>query len=125
TMESFSGDLTRYLIEDEVRWILRRNTLSAENTLEQWPAFWRTGDAENFWLSYRQSIESADRELYGEYEDKLIVQRNTLMAARLDEMFQSGGTYFVTVGLLHLIYEDNNLPDLLGEMGYAVERVSD
>ncbi len=125
SMESFSDGLTRYLIEDEINWILRRDSIAEANTLKQWPDYWHTGDAENFWVSYQQSIESADRELYGEYEDKLIAQRNVLMADRLDAMIQNGGTYFVTVGLLHLIYDGNNIPDLLREKGYTVERILD
>lgn len=124
-MESFSSGLTRYLVEDEVTWILERDSISQANTLKQWPAYWHAGDAENFWISYQQSIESADRELYDEYEDKLIAQRNVLMADRLDAMLQDGGTYFVTVGLLHLIGYGNNIPDLLREKGYTVERIPD
>ena len=124
-MESFSDDLTRYLVEDEVMWVLERDSISEANTLKQWPAFWHAGDAGNFWASYQQSIESADRALYDEYEGKLIAQRNVLMADRLDAMFQKGGTYFVTLGLLHLIYESGSIPDLLREKGYTVERVLD
>jgi uncharacterized protein len=124
-MESFTPDLTRYLIQDEVNWILHREDFPAISPLKQWPALWSTGDAGNFWASYQQSISYTDKALYGEYEDKVLTRRNVLMADRLDAMFQEGGTYFVTIGLLHLIYEGDNIPELLREKGYTVERVLD
>ncbi len=123
TMESFSGDLNRYLLQDETDVILKRKESTEAATVDQWPAWWRDGDAEAFRDFYRLSFESADAALYTEYQDKLITRRNTLMAARLDAMLQSGGSYFVTVGLLHLIPEDDSILSLLRDMGYSIEKV--
>ncbi|HPJ02594.1 MAG TPA: TraB/GumN family protein [Candidatus Limiplasma sp.] len=122
-MESFSPELTRYLIADEVKWILHRESDAPETVLKQWPVYWRDGDAEAFWRSYQQSLADADQDLYREYEDKLVAERNVKMADRLDAMFQEGDSYFVTVGLLHLITQEGSIPELLRDMGYTVERV--
>ena len=122
TMESFSDDLTRYLLQDEIDVILGRKTSADTQTVSLWPAWWRDGDAEAFREFYRQSFQSADETLYTEYQDKLVTRRNALMATRLDAMLQTGGSYFVTVGLLHLIPEDDSIPSLLRNMGYSVER---
>jgi uncharacterized protein YbaP (TraB family) len=123
TMESFSDDLTRYLLQDETDVILKRKTSAGARTVAQWPAWWRDGDAEAFRAFYQISFQSADETLYTEYQDKLVTRRNALMATRLDAMLQTGGSYFVTVGLLHLIPEDDSIPSLLRDMGYSVEKV--
>ncbi|MBN1778557.1 MAG: TraB/GumN family protein [Clostridiales bacterium] len=124
TMESFSGDLNRCLLQDEADVILGRKSTFETDTIAQWPQWWRDGDAEAFRDFYRFSFLSADTALYEEYEDKLITQRNAMMALRLDEMLQGDGTYFVTVGLLHLIGEDGGIPALLREMGFTVEQMA-
>lgn len=125
TMESFSDALTRYLLQDEIDVILNRKTAASAQTVNQWPTWWRDGDAEAFRDFYRTSLEEADEQLYLEYQDKLITKRNQLMAGRLDALLQKGGTYFVTVGLLHLVPDDDSLLSLLCDMGYIVERIGD
>ena len=125
TMESFSGELNRYLLRDEIDVILKRKTAAGADTLEQWPDWWREGNADAFRDYYQLSFQTADETLYREYQDKLVTQRNVLMANRLDAMLSEGGTYFVTVGLLHLVSEDVSILSLLREKGYAVERVAE
>lgn len=125
TMESFSDALTRYLLQDEIDVVLGRTAIDNAASVAQWPSWWHNGDAEAFRDYYRQSFDSADSTLYDEYQDKLLTQRNALMATRLDTMLQQGGTYFVTVGLLHLVGEDEgSIPALFQEMGYEVELIS-
>lgn len=121
TMESFSDDLTRYLLQEEIDLTLRRKPGDAEETVNQWPAWWRDGNAEAFRAYYSQSFDAADERLYLEYHEKLVAGRNALMAGRLDEILRQGGTYFVTVGLLHLIPEDDSILTRLRDMGYTVE----
>ena len=125
TMESFSDALNRYLLQDEVDAILKRKPAEAAQTVNQWPSWWRSGNAEAFRDFYQTSLEGADERLYLEYQDKLITQRNQRMATRLDALLAQGGTYFVTVGLLHLVPEDDSVLSLLRDMGYAVERIAD
>lgn len=124
TMESFSASLNRTLLQDEIDMVLGRKPAQDAAGIALWPQWWRDGDAEAFRDYYRRSLQSADPALYAEYQDKLVSQRNALMAGRLDELLQSGGRYFVTVGLLHLVDDDaNSIPSLLREMGYTVERI--
>jgi uncharacterized protein len=124
TMESFSDALNRYLLQDEADVVLGRKQTSDMDTLKQWPSWWRDGNADAFRAFYSQSFGDADQALYEEYHDKLVARRNALMADRLDELMRQGGTYFVTVGLLHLVPEDDSILSLLREKGYTVERVA-
>jgi uncharacterized protein len=124
TMESFSDELNRYLLTDEIDVILKRKSSDGEETVNQWPSWWRDGNAEAFREYYSQFFASADEQLYLEYQDKLVTRRNALMAERLDAMLRQGGTYFVTVGLLHLIPEGDSILSLLREKGYAVEQIT-
>ena len=123
TMESFSDELTRYLLQDEIDVILGRKSTVDTTTVALWPEWWHDGDAEAFRDFYQLSFQSADEALYNEYHDKLVTQRNILMASRLDAMLQSGGDYFVTVGLLHLVSDDDSILFLLQDMGYSIEKV--
>ena len=123
TMMSFSDALNRYLLQDEIDIVLGRTSPADMDTVAQWPVWWRDGNIEAFRNFYRQSFHSAEEPLYTEYHDKLIAQRNRLMADRLDALLQQGGNYFVTVGLLHLIPEEESMIAILRDMGYAVELV--
>ena len=73
-------------------------------------AFYVTGDAEAMkkWLAMDKS-------------DQILVARNRKWLAQIETYFASGGA-FIAVGLGHLI-GDGNLPALLVEKGYTVERV--
>lgn len=123
TMESFSDALTRTLLQDEIDIVLGRKSTTDLETVNRWPLWWRDGDAETFRDFYRQSFETGDLALYAEYEDKLVSRRNALMADRLDALMQNGGTYFVTVGLLHLVADADSILTRLQAMGYSVEKI--
>lgn len=124
TMESFSDGLTRYLLKDAIDVILKRKPDDGEDGVSQWPAWWRDGDAEAFRDYYSQAFGAADETLYREYHEKLVARRNARMAERLDAMLREGGTYFVTVGLLHLLPEDDSILTRLHDMGYTVEPIA-
>ena len=123
TMESFSDPLTHYLLQDEIDIVLGRAIPDDLETVSLWPAWWHDGNADAFRNYYTLSSQSVDEQLYEEYQSKLITQRNTLMVDRLDALLKQGGTYFVTVGLLHLIPEDNSFISLLRDKGYTVELI--
>ena len=123
TMEGFSDELTRYLIQSETDVVLGKQRSADVETVSQWPAWWRDGDVASFQDFYNLSFHTSDEALYTEYQDKLVVRRNALMAERLDSLLKDGGRYFVTIGLLHLIPEDDSLLSLLRDMGYTVEKV--
>ena len=74
-------------------------------------AFYENGDADAMkkWLAMESS-------------DKLLGARNRKWLAQIESYFASGGA-FIAVGLGHMI-GDANLPALLTERGYTVERVA-
>ena len=65
--------------------------------------------------------ESSNKELMAWFEDKLIRDRNLLMAERLMEMLNTGET-FVAVGALHLV-GDSGLINTIEKEGYSVRPV--
>lgn len=74
-------------------------------------AFYEAGDADAMkkWLAMESS-------------EKLLGERNRKWLAQIEAYFATGGA-FIAVGLGHLI-GDGNLPALLVEKGYTVERVA-
>jgi uncharacterized protein YbaP (TraB family) len=65
-----------------------------------------------------------DNPLDSEYYEKMLTNRNTGMAEKIDEYLKDGGSgdYFVIAGAAHMLGEDG-LVRLLEEMGYIVERI--
>jgi uncharacterized protein YbaP (TraB family) len=64
------------------------------------------------------AMQTGDRQLAAEFQDRLIVRRNQLMAERLQPYLQEGDV-FVAVGALHLPGE-TGLLNLLQQRGYTV-----
>lgn len=96
-------------VKDLVDAIHARRKLKCE--LAGMLAFYESGDADAMkkWLAMESS-------------DKLLGARNRKWLAQIEGYFASGGA-FIAVGLGHLI-GDANLPALLVEKGYTVERVA-
>lgn len=74
-------------------------------------AFYESGD-----------IDAMKKWLAMEASEKLLAARNRKWLAQIENYFTSGGA-FIAVGLGHLI-GDGNLPALLVDKGYKVERVT-
>ena len=64
------------------------------------------------------AMQAADRQLAAEFQDRLIVRRNQLMAERLLQFLEEGNV-FIAVGALHLPGE-TGLLNLLEQRGYTV-----
>ena len=124
-LEGFSDALQHYLLQGECDEILHPQTVkNMDATIAQWPEWWRTGNAQAFADNYLDTyLEPGHEAECLEYHTQLVVNRNVRMADRLDEMLQSGGSYFVTVGLLHLTLPEGSIVSLLREKGYTVEAV--
>ena len=60
-----------------------------------------------------------------EYYDAVLTQRNLRMAQRLCQWLEDGEghSYFVVVGLLHLVLEEDSVLKHLEDSGYTVTRV--
>lgn len=124
-LEGFSDALQHYLLQGECDEILHPQTVkNMDATIAQWPEWWRTGNAQAFADNYLDTyLEPGHEAECLEYHTQLVVNRNVRMADRLDEMLQSDGSYFVTVGLLHLTLPEGSIVSLLREKGYTVEAV--
>ncbi len=124
-LEGFSDALKNYLLQSECDTILNpQNASGMDASINQWPTWWRTGDAAAFSSQYLGSYITPGYETQcQEYHDKLITQRNAHMAEKLGQMLQDGGNYFVTVGLLHLTLPEGSIVERLREQGYTVEQI--
>lgn len=126
-MDSFSPALQEYLLVSACQTVLDpENPSGTDENVDQWPQWWKTGNAEAFASSYRSGLEKeASPELAQEYHQKLMTERNRQMAGKLQEMLENDEqhSYFVTLGLMHLVLpEDSVLTELQG-MGYTVEQI--
>ena len=125
TMESFSNELLMYILQDTNTAILTPELSPDEASTEEWPEWWRTGNANAFADQYLSTyIQPGHEDVCNEYHQKLLVQRNRIMADRLDEMLQEDGTYFVTIGLLHVVLPEESVLTLLKNKGWTVECLS-
>jgi len=122
-MDAFSPALQEYLLDDACSTILLPE---ADEELKKWPEWWANGDAEAFAESYRRSMrEERDSLLAHEYHDSMISRRNRSMAEKLRELLEQETfeSCFVTVGLMHLVLEEDSILAELQNMGYTVEKI--
>lgn len=120
-MDSFSPALQEALLAQGCDAILH----PAENTqLANWPVWWHKGQAQNFAQEYLQD-QSLQKELLKEYHTTLVSARNSTMTDSLVSMLENDEphTYFVTVGLMHLVLPDDSILSLLRQQGYTVEQL--
>ncbi|MBR4069518.1 MAG: TraB/GumN family protein [Clostridia bacterium] len=120
-MDSFSPSLQEALLAQGCDAVLSPK----ENTqLANWPVWWHRGQAQAFADEYLQD-ESLPPELLAEYHFVLVTARNRTMADRLVSMLESNEphTYFVTVGLMHLVLPEDSILALLRGQGYTVEQL--
>ncbi|SER83919.1 TraB/GumN family protein [Salipaludibacillus aurantiacus] len=80
----------------------------------------------NVWKAGNTDIFAQLREMDGDTDQLAMDERDEDMTAQIEEFLSddSGDTYFVVVGALHLAGE-NSIPDLLTERGYSVEAPED
>jgi uncharacterized protein len=124
-LEGFSNALKNYLLQSECDTILNpQSATGLDASITQWPGWWRSGDATAFSEQYLAGYIIPGYEAQcQEYHDKLILQRNVRMAEKLGQLLRGGGSYFVTVGLLHLALPEGSIVQLLREQGYTVEQI--
>ena len=127
-LDGFSLDLQRHMLEQTLDVILDPSTAKGiDADMASWPAQWRDGDAKAFADSYwKGHREEARQELVEEYHRKLVTERNIRMADRLAAMMEEEPrTYFVTIGLLHVVLPGDSVAEWLGSKGYQVECLSE
>ena len=126
-LEGFSDSLKRYLLKTECDTILNpQSATGMDTTIASWPEWWRAGNAQAFSEQYISSYLAPGYEAEcTEYHTKRVTERNARMAERLAAMLESGGSYFVTVGLLHLVLPEGSIVTLLRQKGYTVTLASE
>lgn len=124
-LDGFSDALVRYLLTDECDAILNPDSARGlDASIASWPAWWSAGQADEFARQYLSTyIEPGYEDVCAEYHAKLMTERNARMAEQLAAMLEGGGSYFVTVGLMHLVLPDDSIVAILRQKGYTVESI--
>lgn len=135
TFDRMSMPLQEYLLDDTLNAILYPEAIAGmDKTIRRWPMWWHDGDISAFAESYQANYISDENglhdeqtaELLAEYHRILVTERNQTMADTVDGYLQGDEkqTYFVTVGLLHLVLPEDSILTHLQERGYSVECLS-
>lgn len=121
TLDDFSLALQETLLESACDEILKGEPTG----LADWPQWWREGNAAAFAKAYAKENQLAEKALTREYHQALVTDRNRRMAAKLQEMLEDdeGHSYFVTVGLLHLVLPGDSIVEELTSLGYTVTQL--
>ncbi len=126
-MDSFSQPLQEYLLESACRAVADpENVTGTDEDVEKWPEWWKNGNAQAFADSYRNGMtKEKNPELAKEYHHALMTVRNVTMAQKLQEMLEDNEphTFIATVGLMHLVLEEDSIITQLRSMGYTVEQI--
>ena len=137
-LNSFSEELQELLLQTSMYALLEvseEGTGDNSNFLSKALDYWKMGDVESFLKITSSSTDLDDQleltdedkkiqELFDEYYDKMITQRDKGMANKIDQMLKEEGnnTYFVVVGSAHYI-SDYSVLDMLEEMGYEINQI--
>ncbi|MDR1086349.1 MAG: TraB/GumN family protein [Deltaproteobacteria bacterium] len=125
-LESFQEQMTFFvnLSPDEndlFLWGTLEELDREQAVFDQFLAAWKEGDAEKFYTAATESLRK-----YPELKpinDRLIIQRNWNMAARIAPWFlERGQVTFVVVGAAHLVGPDG-LPSLMARAGLTVTQL--
>ena len=126
-MDGFTPELQEYMLQTTCMSILNPETISdADAAVRQWPMWWAEGNAEAFAENYQESFRTdPEPELMREYHEGLLLRRNRHMAEELRKMLEDdrNHSYFVTVGLLHLVLPEESVVYELEKLGYSIEKI--
>lgn len=126
-LDGFSPELQEYMLEQSLlEYLDPANATGADAYMSEWPGWWHDGNADAFAATYLEGMETdAKPELTEEYHQKLVTERNQRMALGLQALLEGEEerSYFVTVGLLHLVLPGDSVIAELEKLGYTVEQV--
>lgn len=120
-LDGFSPQLQEEMLKSACQQLLDPQT----TTLKEWPEWWRQGNEAAFAAAYAAENEPVDPALAAEYHQGLVTRRNQRMAEGLAALLEGAQphTYFVTLGVLHLVLPGDSVLSELEAMGYTAERV--
>lgn len=126
-LEAFSPELQEYLLSSACDAILHpESSAKANDDVDLWPEWWRTGNANAFAESYQNSLRQEANPVFAqEYHQSLVVARNRKMAGKIQDLLENeeAHTSVITVGLMHLVLPQDSIITMLTEMGYQVEQI--
>ncbi|WP_353893684.1 TraB/GumN family protein [Proteinivorax hydrogeniformans] len=114
------------LLSDESQAIYLQSSLDevdeSEEELEELIRYWQEGDVEAFAQARDEMMQDYPTESYKEFQNAFLDGRDEQMSDAIEELLESdsGNTYFVVVGSLHLAGE-NSIVEQLSERGYQVD----
>lgn len=124
-MAGFSPQLQQMLLESSV---MGYEDGSAQLQTQYLLDAWAQGDLEVFQSLLASPPETAfasreEAELYAQYEDGMISQRDNLMTQYCKDALAEGKRIFVCVGAAHILGPDTGMVRQLEEAGYTVTRI--
>ncbi len=119
---NFSEELQVFMLEDSIE--KYRDIDSYEEAFNDMLDAWETGDAGGIvdGIDHDVDFTKEEIELYEEYYDELIVDRNETMTEFAVDALESGDETFICVGAAHVVGEVG-MAKLLSDKGYTVEIV--
>lgn len=128
-MENFSPALQEHLLDSACQVVLDPENVSGMDAdVEHWPVWWKDGNAQAFAESYLLGLtKETSPDLAQEYHQALMTGRNRRMAQKLQNMLENDApnSYFVTVGLMHLVLPGDSVIAELESMGYQIEQIKE
>ena len=130
TMEEQIGAMASLPMKDHIKGLVETLRMSdiSDDIFETMIALYAAGDTARIMPALKAALEakvgndeSADLEAQAAFEEKMITNRNTIMANRLPEKLAKGGA-FVAIGALHLPGQ-LGVVEQLRQAGYAMEAV--
>lgn len=111
------SDESQVVYLEGVLQVIDSGVVPLDNTI----SFWKEGDVEFFAELRRENIEGAETESLREFQIALLDERDEQMSLEIERLLEddTGRTYFIVVGALHLAGE-NSIPDFLEESGYEI-----
>jgi hypothetical protein len=116
-LAGFSDELQIDMLESIIL-----NFDEATDELDELVGYWQNGDIDA--LSSTTEAEAETFENYDEYMEAMNTERNIDMADSILDILKddSGDTYFVIVGAMHMV-EEPSIVSLIEEEGYEVEHI--
>ncbi len=92
-----------------------RNLRLLERELEQLSRAWTSGDTKSMESILTRSVSEDNR--FASIFEKIVYERNRMMASKIEEFLRTSETYFVVVGAGHLV-GDRGIIEILKGKGY-------
>lgn len=124
-MSNFSEELQILLLESSIE--SYEDIDETKKELKELLALWASGNEKEFikYLSEEdEDLAKDEEELYEEYREAVLTDRNLLMADYAEDVLDSGDEVFICVGAAHVIGE-GALTELLTERGYTVTIITE